>query len=168
MFLLVEIGSSLYFVDQHAAHERVLYEELRRRAFPVQQLLLPIELELEPAAVEAVSGACGLLRELGIVIEREARRPARITALAEPLHQLSAEWLADYVAGVRGSEADLERAVLADMACKLAVKDGEVLDQEAATTIVQRSFNIDLQHCPHGRPLWYSVARQQLVKQVGR
>ena len=168
LFLLVEIGSSLYFVDQHAAHERVLYEELRRRAFPVQQLLLPIELELEPAAVEAVSGACGLLRELGIVIEREARRPARITALAEPLHQLSAEWLADYVAGVRGSEADLERAVLADMACKLAVKDGEVLDQEAATTIVRRSFTIDLQHCPHGRPLWYSVARQQLVKQVGR
>ena len=168
MFLLVEIGSSLYFVDQHAAHERVLYEELRRRAFPVQQLLLPIELELDGAAVEAVSRACGLLRELGIVIEREAGRPARITALAEPLHQLSAEWLAEYVAGVRGSEADLERAVLADVACKLAVKDGEVLDQEAATTIVRRSFTIDLQHCPHGRPLWYSVARHQLVKQVGR
>ena len=168
LFLLVEIGSSLYFVDQHAAHERVLYEELRRRAFPVQQLLLPIELELDDAAVEAVSRACGLLRELGIVIEREAGRPARITALAEPLHQLSAEWLAEYVAGMRGSEADLERAVLADVACKLAVKDGEVLDQEAATTIVRRSFNVDLQHCPHGRPLWYSVARQQLVKQVGR
>ena len=168
MFLLVEIGSSLYFVDQHAAHERVLYDELRRRAFPVQQLLLPIELELDGAAVEAVSGACGLLRELGIVIEREAGRPARITALAEPLHQLSAEWLGEYVAGVRGSEADLERAVLADLACKLAVKDGEVLDPEAATTIVRHSFDIDLQHCPHGRPLWYSVARQQLVKQVGR
>ena len=168
LFLLVEIGSSLYFVDQHAAHERVLYEELRRRAFPVQQLLLPIELELDDAAAEAVSGACGLLRELGIVIEREAGRPARITALAEPLHQLSAEWLAAYVAGVRGSAADLERAVLADVACKLAVKDGEVLDPEAARTIVRRSFDIDLQHCPHGRPLWYSVARQQLVKQVGR
>ena len=168
LFLLVEIGSSLYFVDQHAAHERVLYEELRRRAFPIQQLLLPIELELDAAAVEAVSRACGLLRGLGIVIEREAGRPARITALAEPLHQLPAEWLRDYVAGVRGSEADLERAVLADMACKLAVKDGEVLDPAAATTIVRRSFDIDLQHCPHGRPLWYSVARQQLVKRVGR
>ena len=168
LFLLVEIGSSLYFVDQHAAHERVLYEELRRRAFPVQRLLLPIELELDPAAVEAVSAACELLRELGIVIEREAGRPARITALAEPLHQLPAAWLADYVAGMRGSEADLERAVLADVACKLAVKDGEVLDHEAATTIVRRSFDIDLQHCPHGRPLWYSVARQQLVKEVGR
>ena len=168
LFLLVEIGSSLYFVDQHAAHERVLYEELRRRAFPVQQLLLPIELELDGAAVEAVSRACGLLRELGIVIERERGRPTRITALAEPLHQLPAEWLAEYVAGMRGSEADLERAVLADVACKLAVKDGEVLDHEAATTIVRRSFDIELQHCPHGRPLWYSVARQQLVKRVGR
>ena len=168
LFLLVEIGSSLYFVDQHAAHERVLYEELRRRAFPVQQLLLPIELELDGAAVEAVSRACGLLRELGIVIERERGRPTRITALAEPLHQLPAEWLAEYVAGMHGSEADLERAVLADVACKLAVKDGEVLDHEAATTIVRRSFDIELQHCPHGRPLWYSVARQQLVKRVGR
>ena len=168
LFLLVEIGSSLYFVDQHAAHERVLYEALRRRAFPVQQLLIPIELELEPAAVEAVSHGCGLLRELGIVIEREAGRPARITALAEPLHQLPANWLAEFVAGLRGSEADLERAVLADVACKLAVKDGEVLDHAAATTIVRRSFDIDLQHCPHGRPLWYSVDRRQLVKQVGR
>ena len=168
LFLLVEIGSTLYFVDQHAAHERVLFDELRRRAFPVQQLLLPIELELDPAARKAVSGACELLRELGIVIEREADRPARITALAEPLHQLPADWLADYVAGMRGSEADLERAVLADVACKLAVKDGEVLDREAATTIVRRSFEIELQHCPHGRPLWYSVARRQLIKQVGR
>jgi DNA mismatch repair protein MutL len=155
-------------VDQHAAHERVLYEELRRRAFPVQRLLIPIELELDPAAGKAVSGASKLLREIGIVIEREAGRPLRITALAEPLHQLPAEWLAAYVAGMRGSEADLERAVLADVACKLAVKDGEMLDREAATTIVRRSFDIELQHCPHGRPLWYSVARQQLVRQVGR
>ena len=168
LFLLVEIGSTLYFVDQHAAHERVLYEELRRRAFPVQRLLIPIELELDPAAGKAVSGASKLLREMGIVIEREAGRPLRITALAEPLHQLPAEWLAAYVAGMRGSEADLERAVLADVACKLAVKDGEMLDREAATTIVRRSFDIELQHCPHGRPLWYSVARQQLVRQVGR
>ena len=168
LFLLVEIGPTLYFVDQHAAHERVLYEELRRRAFPVQQLLLPIELELDPPATSAVTNARGRLEELGIVITQETGRPARITALAEPLHRLPAEWLADYVAGMRGSEANLERAVLADVACKLAVKDGEVLDQEAATTIVRRSFAIELQHCPHGRPLWYSVARRDLVKQVGR
>ena len=168
LFLLVEIGSTLYFVDQHAAHERVLYEELRQRAFPVQQLLLPIELELDAPASAAVANARDRLRELGIVIEHEAGRPVRIAALAEPLHQLPADWLAAYVAGMRGSEADLERAVLADVACKLAVKDGEVLDHAAATTIARRSFTIDLQHCPHGRPLWYSVARRQLVKQVGR
>ena len=168
LFLLVEIGPTLYFVDQHAAHERVLYEDLRRRAFPVQRLLLPIELEPEAAAATASTGARARLRELGIVIEGEAGGPARVTALAEPLHQLPAEWLARYLAGLRGSEADLERAVLADFACKLAVKDGEVLDDAAAATIVRRSFAIDLQHCPHGRPLWYSVARQQLVKEVGR
>ena len=168
LFLLVEIGSTLYFVDQHAAHERVLYEELRRRVFPVQQLLLPIELELDAPASAAVASARDRLGELGIVIEHEAGRPARITALAEPLHQLPADWLAAYVAGMRGSEADLERAMLADVACKLAVKDGEVLDHDAASTIARRSFSIDLQHCPHGRPLWYSVTRRQLVKQVGR
>ncbi len=168
LFLLVEIGPTLYFVDQHAAHERVLYEDLRRRAFAVQRLLLPIELEPAAAAATAPAGARARLRELGIVIEQEAGGPARVTALAEPLHQLPAEWLARYLAGMRGSEADLERAVLADFACKLAVKDGEVLDDAAATTIVRRSFAIDLQHCPHGRPLWYSVARQQLVKEVGR
>ena len=168
LFLVVEIRQTLYFVDQHAAHERVLFEELRRRAFAVQQLLFPIELELDPAAAAPVANARRRLAELGIVIEREGGRPARITALAEPLHQLPTDWLAAYVAGMRGSEADLERAVLADMACKLAVKDGEELDHAAAESLVRRSFAIDLQHCPHGRPLWYSVGRAQLVKEVGR
>ena len=101
-------------------------------------------------------------------MELEAGRPRRITALAEPLHQLPAAWLAEYVAGMRGSEADLERAMLANLACKLAVKDGEVLDNEAALAIARESFAIDLQHCPHGRPLWYSVTREQISAQVGR
>lgn len=168
LFLLVEIGATLYFVDQHAAHERVLFEDLRRRAFPVQRLLLPIELELEPAAADALAAARGRLEALGIVLAPGAGRPARIAALAEPLHAIPGEWLAQYLAGLRGSEADLERAVLADVACKLAVKDGEVVDHEAGAAIARRSFAIDLQHCPHGRPLWYAVARHQLVKQVGR
>ena len=168
MFLLVEIGRTLYFVDQHAAHERVLYERLRRRAFAIQQLLLPIELDLDEAAADALREARDLLGDLGIVVEAEAGRPRRITALAEPLHQLPAAWLAEYVAGMRGSEADLERAMLANLACKLAVKDGEVLDYEAALAIARESFAIDLQHCPHGRPLWYSVTREQISAQVGR
>ena len=168
MFLLVEIGRTLYFVDQHAAHERVLYERLRQRAFAIQQLLLPIELDLDQAAGDALREARDLLGDLGIVVELEAGRPRRITALAEPLHQLPAAWLAEYVAGMRGSEADLERAMLANLACKLAVKDGEVLDNEAALAIARESFAIDLQHCPHGRPLWYSVTREQISAQVGR
>ena len=167
-FLLVEIDRTLYFVDQHAAHERVLYERLRRRSFAVQQLLLPIELELDTDAADALRDARDRLGRLGIVVEMEAGRPRRIIALAEPLHQLPADWLAEYVAGMRGSEADLERAVLADIACKLAVKDGEVLDHEAAVAIARESFAIDLQHCPHGRPLWYSVTRAQVSAQVGR
>lgn len=168
MFLLVEIGRTLYFVDQHAAHERVLYERLRRRSFAIQQLLLPIELDLEPEAADALHEARDLLVGLGIVVELEKGRARRITALAEPLHQLPALWLGEYVAGLRGSEADLERAVLADISCKLAVKDGEVLDHDAAVTIARESLAIDLQHCPHGRPLWYSVTREQVSAQVGR
>ena len=168
MFLLVEIGRTLYFVDQHAAHERVLYERLRRRSFAIQQLLIPIELDVDSEAAQALRGLRDRLGEFGIVVELEADRPRRITALAEPLHQLPAEWLAEYVAGMRGSEQDLERAVLADIACKLAVKDGEILDDEAAAAIARESFAIDLQHCPHGRPLWYSVTRELVSARVGR
>ena len=168
MFLLVEIGRTLYFVDQHAAHERVLYERLRRRSFAIQQLLIPIELDLDTEAAHALRELRDRLGEFGIVVELEEDRPRRITALAEPLHQLPAEWLAEYVAGMRGSEQDLERAMLADIACKLAVKDGEVLDHDAAAAIARESFAIDLQHCPHGRPLWYSVTREQVSARVGR
>ena len=167
-FLLVEIGRTLYFVDQHAAHERVLYERLCRRSFAIQQLLLPIELDLEPEAADALQHVRDLLGGIGIVVEPEKGRPRRITALAEPLHQLPARWLREYVGGMRGSGADLERAVLADIACKLAVKDGEMLDHDAALVIARESFAIDLQHCPHGRPLWYSVTRDQVSAQVGR
>ena len=130
--------------------------------------LLPIELELDAGAADALRDIRDRLGRIGIMVELEKGRPRRITALAEPLHQLPADWLAEYVAGMRGSEADLERAVLADIACKLAVKDGEVLDQEAAAAIARESFAIDLQHCPHGRPLWYSVTRAQVSARVGR
>ena len=168
-FLLVEIGRTLYFVDQHAAHERVLYERLRRRSFAIQQLLLPIELDLEPEAADALREARDLLGGVGIVVELEGgpaaphhgtRRTAASTA--------GGSGCGEYVAGMRGSAADLERAALADIACKLAVKDGEVLDHDAAVAIARESFAIDLQHCPHGRPLWYSVTRDQLNAQVGR
>lgn len=170
VFLLVEIGGKLYFVDQHAAHERVLYEDLCRRAFPIQRLLLPIELELNQDEVEALQAACARLEELGIVVEAAAGegRSARIVALAEPLHQLPADWLAAHVAGLRGVTADLQRAAFANVACKLAVKDGELLDAGAAREILRRSFAIDLQHCPHGRPLWLTVTREQLLHGVGR
>ena len=71
VFLLVEIGRALYFVDQHAAHERVLYEDLRRRVFPIQRLLLPIDLELDADDRAAVLAARSGLAELGIVVEAE-------------------------------------------------------------------------------------------------
>ena len=176
-FIAVETEAGIYFVDQHAAHERVLFDELEaggergaaERGRELQPVLLPIEVEL-PRPADGDRGWLAELESSGIRLEVAApdRREARVVALAPMLHTLPAAAIVDMVGGLSGGTDELARAALADVACKLAIKAGEVLTDDDALRIAARSFQLGVQHCPHGRPVWFLLSRAEAFAAVGR
>ncbi len=169
LFLLVEYGRSLYAVDQHAAHERLLYEELKARRSPAQELLMPIRLELAEAQVGALRERVPALAELGIRVQQAADRAWEISALPEELLAVEEDRLVEaLVEQPGGPPEELRDRLLTLAACHLAVKEGESLEPRDAEDLATRALALDNARCPHGRPLWFRVTEQQLLKAVGR
>jgi DNA mismatch repair protein MutL len=165
LFLLVEYGDSLFIVDQHAAHERLLFEELKRHRLAAQELLLPVR--LEGVGEELIRRRADSWGQLGIRVERGEDGVYSVTALPEELLCVEDE-LAAALAEGSGSPEELEQRVLSLAACRTAVKDGEELDPPAAAELARRALTLDNARCPHGRPIWMEIRRGELLRAVAR
>jgi DNA mismatch repair protein MutL len=168
LFLLVEYGSSLYVVDQHAAHERILFEQLKSAQPAAQELLMPIRLEVGANAAGLIPGRAKLFERLGIRVEMSDDGAWEITALPEALVSIEEQTLIEALLLEKGSMDELVDRVFSLAACRLAVKEGTELDAPAATELVRQAFQLENARCPHGRPIWYEVTEQQLMREVGR
>jgi DNA mismatch repair protein MutL len=165
LFLLVEHGDSLFIVDQHAAHERLLFEELKRHRLAAQELLLPVR--LEGVGEELIRRRADSWGRLGIRVERGEDGVYSVTALPEELLCVEDE-LAAALAEGSSSPEELEQRVLSLAACRTAVKDGEELDPPAAAELARRALALDNARCPHGRPIWMEIRRGELLRAVAR
>lgn len=173
-YLVGETGDGLVVVDQHAAHERVLYEALRssldRAApLPVQNLLLPQQVELDPVEAETFEVARPLLESLGFLLEPFGGRTVLIRAVPMLLAQADLHGLlADLgEAGLYGGrppgKAALREAFLPRLACRAAVKAGQPLASAAALALFEQwQACSEPWTCPHGRP----VALQWPLKEL--
>ena len=162
LFLVAEVGDRVYFVDQHAAHERVLYEQLRGGLIERQTLLAGPSVELSPEEDAELRGFLDDLERCGFACGLKAGGRYTVTEIPAAAARLPAEHLCRFVRLCAGTSEDWDRDVYSDLACRLAVKDGEVIDERSAATLLERSFRIDPQRCPHGRPLWFEISRQAL------
>lgn len=162
-YLITESEDGVVVIDQHALHERVLYEQIRERvlagSLEVQKLLIPQSVSLLPAEAAAVLEQRETLERLGISIEPFggdtvllSSHPAMVTRPdpAELLRQVADE----LVEGQRQPQPrDLLDELLHMISCKAAVKAGDPLaDEEIAALLQQRHLFQDTHHCPHGRP----------------
>jgi DNA mismatch repair protein MutL len=168
VFLVALHGDRVYLVDQHAAHERLIFDRLMRRKPEAQELLMPISLDLDPAERRRLEATRGELEEAGIVVETDASGHAEVTAMDPLLERIPESEVAELVAGRRGEPGSLRRALCALAACSQAVKDGEALDQAAARSLVADALALPEPRCPHGRPIWHSISRDELYKLVKR
>jgi DNA mismatch repair protein MutL len=178
-YLVLETDAGMTVIDQHALHERILYEQLRTRilegAIESQKLLLPVMLELSPREVAALVAHGDVLEELGFGVEEfgqgtvlVSRHPVLLgrTSLPELVKEL-AERLES---GERApSRRDILDSLMHLMACKAAVKAGQRLSAEEIETLLrQRHLVDDAHHCPHGRPTALTLTRAELDRQFGR
>ena len=171
VFLLVERNidglPQLLIVDQHASHERILYETLEQDMLQKQPLLVPIELEVEPKVRESLHLRSAALASIGIQLEESDSSTWHITCLPPSVSDLK-EQLIDLVLHGASEAEDLKRELFAHLSCCKAIKKGDVLDDLSATELLRNLFAKGLERCPHGRPLWYSLSQQELYRLLQR
>jgi DNA mismatch repair protein MutL len=167
VFLLVEWGDKLFIIDQHAAHERILYNRFLAAPIPQQELLIPIFFNTDTAEDAGFLAAKKEeLAKLAIVIEKDGDG-WRIDALPEGWRLSDADTVREILALRTASENIAERWA-ATLCCHQAVKDGDYLDDATAFALAKEALDLPDPHCPHGRPVWTEISRAALFKAVRR
>jgi len=169
-FLLAEKNNNLYIVDQHAAHERILFDSLMKNqnGKSNQPLLIPYKINTESKTQDnQLEKLKDKLCSIGFTTEKVSDGHWEISTIPE-------RWT--------GSEYDLRtllfvkqvnpdeiiRSIAAMTACKAAVKDGYILDDVTAARLVESAFQLEDPHCPHGRPIYTLISREKLFELVKR
>jgi DNA mismatch repair protein MutL len=178
-FLVAQVGQDLTVIDQHTAHERVLFERLLRawatHKMEAQALLIPDPVDLSPAQVALLQRYQGDLAKLGLEIEPFGAATALIRSTPVGLGRIDAsKFLHDLFEDLAqwDSMAGLEariRSVLASMACHGAVRAGRLMRLEEIKVLVEewRSEG-EITTCPHGRRTSYRLTINELEKMFGR
>jgi len=177
MFIVAEGPEGLYLIDQHAAHERVLYEQMLSNAttgqVPSQPLLEPQVVSLPADEADRLEEALPALHKLGLETEVFGTNTFLVRAVPAPLKQIApADLLADVAAAAGESSpirAELEKIVIQHICKRAAVKAGQVLSTEEMTRLIHDlEATENPRTCPHGRPTVVQISTETLARQFGR
>ena len=179
LYVLMENTSGLVLVDQHAAHERILFEEMQRRmetqGVPSQRLLIPLTLRLGAKDSDWVDRNMDLLENAGISLEGFGGGTFKIDALPTFLKcEDPTQLVHDIVDDLReatpyGTRLRLGQDMIAKTVCRHAVKANDNLREPELVKLVQDLLACDLPYCcPHGRPTMIQISYLELEKKFGR
>ncbi|MPM87453.1 DNA mismatch repair protein MutL [bioreactor metagenome] len=178
-YISYESGDSIFLIDKHAAHERILYERLKKQvsmhSSGAQQLVAPVIIHLEPREAQALSESLPELAECGFTLEPFGEAEFALRELPAELTGLGEEKIVGVIQKAAsdlliGGKADSARARIADrmlysMACKAAVKGGIPDSNADYEWIVSEIIsNPGIVVCPHGRPVAIKITKKQLEK----
>jgi len=178
-YLILETADGMQVIDQHALHERILFEQMRRRIregkLEVQRLLIPEPIDLPAEQAVAVLEAKDALAELGLEVEDFGGNTILLSSYPTLLgrkapHEILHSVIDELTAKDRppAKEVLLDH-LLAGMACKAAVKAGDRLTPEEIHYLLElRALAEESHHCPHGRPTSLMFSRQELDRQFRR
>jgi len=177
-YILFQTDTAVAIVDQHSAHERVLYETVMRQlsgdGAPAQRLLLPLTLDFSAAELEAVDAHGELLRRVGYEIEPFSGRSVVVHTAPNPHPRFDAtrclqELVADLAGGRFGGLANRLERFAATFACRAAIKAGQRLEQDEMRELVVRVLGATLPaHDVHGRPTIVQLPKEELARRFGR
>ena len=167
VFLVYEEDGCLWLLDQHAAHERVLFDRLMAKPPAVQELLVPLALEPESAEEEAwLSASTEALRDAGYIVEKEGSQWL-VTGLPAGLRGEDASAVLELLRS-RPEADSVVREAHATTACRAAVKDGDELEDAAAVELIALARSLPVPRCPHGRPVRVRFGKDELYRLVKR
>ncbi len=179
LYVLMENADGLVLVDQHAAHERILFEELRRRmeeqGVPSQKLLLPQTFDVPPRDADWIERNLSILQKMGIGIESFGPDTFKIDSVPSFLNVSDpAQFMRKVIddlksAGNSASAMRLGEEMIAKSVCRHAVKANDPLRYPEVEKLIRDLLDCDLPYCcPHGRPTMIQISLAELEKKFGR
>jgi DNA mismatch repair protein MutL len=177
-YIVFQAGQAVSIVDQHSAHERVLYEDVMRQlsgdGASAQRLLLPLTLDFAPAELDAIDAHRELLARIGYEIEPFSGRSIVVHTAPNPHPRFEAarclqELVADLAGGRFGGWQNRLERFAATYACRAAIKAGQTLDANEMRQLIVRLLTATLPaHDVHGRPSMVQLPKEELERRFGR
>lgn len=177
-YILCQIKSGLMIIDQHVAHERILYEKALKRIdsnLPLsQQLLFPITMEIDPASVELLKELNNYLEKLGFQIKFKSSTKIIIEGVPEDIKNGSEERILKEIIDefqINYKEKKLEQRdnIAKSYSCKTAIKTGDKLSDQEMRLLIDQLFGTSMPYvCPHGRPVLLKISLEEFDKRFGR
>lgn len=178
MYIVAEGPAGLYLIDQHAAHERILYEQFMAQHAAqqtvAQHTLAGATVELPPASARLVDEALDVLAELGFVIEPFGANTVRVRAVPALLADRDPQevlygMIEDLEAGATPGATTLEERLVRRVCKSAAIKAGQVLSFDEMQRLLEQLERCEAPRtCPHGRPTMLHLSGEELARQFGR
>ena len=176
IYIIVQQGESIFLVDKHAAHERMLFNELVKNDSKrsTQMLLTPITVTLSKEEYSSVLDNLDMLMQAGFAVEDFGYS---VVIVRECPMEISADEVADVVAELAGYLVENRQKLISEkkewlfslMACKAAIKGGMYTTEYERELFIKRLFaSPEIRYCPHGRPVMIEITRRELEKNFGR
>lgn len=175
-YIITERAGELCLIDKHAAHERILFEQLAKDYgnVPAQMLLVPVQVNLTAAEKQAVLQNIDLLTDAGIEVEDFGGATVVVRAVpadvpVDDVEDMIVELAARLIDGARDALREKTEWVLHSIACRAAIKAGDKTGAAEMLALAQHIMDGTIPpFCPHGRPCVLKITRKELEKQFGR
>ncbi|MBO4759439.1 MAG: DNA mismatch repair endonuclease MutL [Spirochaetaceae bacterium] len=168
VFMLVEMNNALYFIDQHAAHERILFNQFMKSIGSKQKLLFPYIIETESEADdEYLESIKDELEKAGFELKNDGGGTWQIESVCTKWSGTEEDLKKDLLEK-RIAPNELIRSIAARASCRAAVKDGTILDSKTAEALAKEALQLEDKHCPHGRPILTAISKEQFFNMVRR
>lgn len=166
LFLIVEKDDELYLIDQHAAHERILFNEIRERQ-STQNLLIPLTFEVERDVDNYLKENTDIYANLGIELHRKNDLLWELLSIPTIYKPIESK-IIEYIQNNTGDAKAIEEGLFAILACHSAIRQGDEVEDRVAINLIEKVFELDEPVCPHGRTFLIRFNNEELKRAVGR
>ena len=178
-YIILEMNQELYIMDQHAAHERILYEKVKANFFrdqdkECQMLLLPDVITLTPKEMGIAKDNFGLFRQAGFMVEEFGENTVKLSGVPPicidlDTKELFMETLDEINTVARTAKQEKEEKFMATVACKAAVKANMALTEEEVNSLMDELLKLPNPFsCPHGRPTVIKMSKYDIERKFAR
>ena len=176
-YIVIEVGNEIYLIDQHAAHERLLYEKIKANyksniKTDSQMMLVPEVYDLTHKEIEFVKNNIEMFRNIGFDIEIFGENTVKISGIPDIDYRVNSkniflDTLDEMLTNERSSSKDIEERFIATVACKAAVKANMDLRPQEVDELIQNLLTLKNPYtCPHGRPTTIKFSKEEIGKKL--